>query len=466
MAVTASLMLGACSGDVPDLPDGEDSGLFDDFVGDGKYDESGHPLNSRVTDAAEICSSTTVAGTLGVMCEGELEGSDQNNTLVVNARLRASSDLVAGELVRLTVLKAGQAVRSVSLDAAALRGHWQHLSVEISNREHPQPLQVRLELIASASVEVEYFEVFPKVFGIVMAPGSGVYTDDQELSIELAPGKPLLLQADGVDISSTLDALLASNIARQELTSFRRIVHVPIGMLLPDRPDVVELRALSNTLAARVQIRRTEPACLYEGSGARKVLVTGFQPFPANGRHDNVSGVAVSAMDPTRVIGAQVMRLVLPVEFNAAAAEVVSAIDRCQPDVIVSFGQGNWQLKLEQTAYNLKDTSEVAGGVPDNRGVISLADKITEGGSAERSTLLDLDAIETALRGVGEAPVRSIDPGRYVCNNVFYEAVGRSLATGKRAGFIHLPYTTTFPDATRARFARAVEAAVTAAARP
>ncbi|MGE3455330.1 MAG: hypothetical protein AB7O24_09495, partial [Kofleriaceae bacterium] len=260
LALAATVMVGACAGDVPELPDGEESGLLDDFTNDGKYDESGHPLNSRVTDASEICAATTVSDTLGVICEGELEGSDQNNTLVVNVRLRASSNLKTGELIRFTVLKAGQAVGAVSLDPGALRGHWQNLSVEITNRVDPQPLHVRLEVVAAASVEVEYFEVFPKQFGIVMAPGSGVYTDEHELSIELGLGKPLMLEADGVDITPALDALLASNVAREELTSFRRIVHVPVGMLLPDRPDVVELRARSNDLAARSQIRRTEPA--------------------------------------------------------------------------------------------------------------------------------------------------------------------------------------------------------------
>jgi hypothetical protein len=36
------------------------------------------------------------------------------------------------------------------------------------------------------------------------------------------------------------------------------------------------------------------------------------------------------------------------------------------------------------------------------------------------------------------------------------------LGTGKRAGFVHLPYTTSFDDATRARFGKVVAAAVQA----
>jgi hypothetical protein len=38
-----------------------------------------------------------------------------------------------------------------------------------------------------------------------------------------------------------------------------------------------------------------------------------------------------------------------------------------------------------------------------------------------------------------------------------------NIGTGKRAGFIHLPYTTTFDDTVRARWAKVVETAVQAA---
>jgi pyroglutamyl-peptidase len=82
---------------------------------------------------------------------------------------------------------------------------------------------------------------------------------------------------------------------------------------------------------------------------------------------------------------------------------------------------------------------------------------------ATRATLLPLDAIDAAMRALGEDPQPSTDPGRYVCNNVFFADVGAVTAAGHgRAGFIHLPYTEDFDDATRARFAADVGAAVQA----
>ena len=88
-----------------------------------------------------------------------------------------------------------------------------------------------------------------------------------------------------------------------------------------------------------------------------------------------------------------------------------------------------------------------------------IALEIDESAPATRATRLPLEAIEDALQAIGEAPAMSTDPGRYICNNTMFLNIG----TGKRAGFIHLPYTTQFDDAVRARFAKVVEAAVQAA---
>ncbi|MCX5748182.1 MAG: hypothetical protein NT062_37465 [Proteobacteria bacterium] len=245
------------------------------------------------------------------------------------------------------------------------------------------------------------------------------------------------------------------------MTSLRTVIDVGIGDLLPARTDLTELHVRAGSDAARVELRRTAPACAFAGTGPTKVLVTGFQPFPADGWHENVSAVAVTAMNPANVRGAQVMRLVLPVEYDRAAAEVIDVIARCAPDVVISFGQGGSAIALEHTAYNLQDTGEVPGGVPDNRGIVRAAQPIDDAGPAERTTLLPLDAIERALVAIGEAPEHSTDPGRYICNNVMYQDVAHLAGRG-RGGFIHLPYTTTFDDATRARFGKIVEVAIQA----
>jgi pyrrolidone-carboxylate peptidase len=131
---------------------------------------------------------------------------------------------------------------------------------------------------------------------------------------------------------------------------------------------------------------------------------------------------------------------------------------------VISFGQGGSSIALEQTAYNLQDTGEVSGGVPDNRGIIRAAALIDPSGPATRNTLLPLESIEAALVEIGEAPRYSDDPGRYICNNVMFADIGAMGPRGGVAGFIHLPYEDTFDAATRERYGKVALAAVQATA--
>src|SRR5205085_11676461 len=108
--------------------------------------------------------------------------------------------------------------------------------------------------------------------------------------------------------------------------------------LMPERADVVELRVHSSGDTSRMQIRKTAAACSFEGDPAGvKVLITGFQPFPADGWHENVSAVAVPSLRPSALHGVQVMQLILPVEYDRAASLVTDAIARCQPHAVISF---------------------------------------------------------------------------------------------------------------------------------
>jgi pyroglutamyl-peptidase len=213
-----------------------------------------------------------------------------------------------------------------------------------------------------------------------------------------------------------------------------------------------------------MQIRRVEDPCVYEGDpdAPTKVLVTGFEPFPADAWHDNVSRVGVQAIDPSNLRGARLMRLVLPVEYDTTPGRIVDAIARCAPDVVIDFGQGGGSVAVEETAYNLKDTGEVPGGAPDNRGVIATATPIDPAGPTQRSTGLPLDAVAAAVEALGRTVRRSDDPGRYICNNVFYRVMGAVEGTGVRAGFIHLPYVTQFDDDDAAQWGRTLEAVVQA----
>lgn len=296
---------------------------------------------------------------------------------------------------------------------------------------------------------------------LVIAPGSGVFSDEDELAFELPPQGALdALEAGGEALLPRLASLLAEGGARLAGGARGAEVRVRLGDLLPARGEVTLLRARAGGATACVELRRAPAPERYEGdpAGAR-VLVTGFQPFPADCEHENVSAVAVGALDPAALRGARVMRLVLPVEYDRAAAAVREVIARCRPDAVLSFGQGGAELALEEVAYNLQGAAPLPRAAPDNRGEIRAGAEIEPGGPAERAVRLPLGALEAALAALGEEPRRSRDPGRYICNDVLFASLGTGVP---RAGFIHLPRTTEFSPDSRARLGRLVAAAVQA----
>ena len=466
VAITAELC--GCAAQ-PSAPADPNANMLRDFL-DGKFDGDGHPINARVTQAAALCGNagTTIDGgirlaTSDTCASTALAGAEQQGDLMVSAHVSIHAHAATGDIVRIDVVGTdGKVIATDTLTVARLRDTtW--LDWPLAWSSDGSAVTLKITPAAGASVDLAYVEVFPARFGLVAAPGSGVIADTDELELELSlDHKVDRLEVDGADVTTQYNALLASGVATRTTTDFRAVVDVGVADLLPMRGDTADVMIHSGDDAARLQLRRTPPACAFEGDpNGVKVIITGFQPFPADEAHDNVAGVAVTALDPSQLRGAQVMRLVMPVEYDRAPAEVVDAIARCQPEIVISFGQGGDSIALEETAYNLQNTGEVTGGVPDNRGVVRVATPIDPDAPSTRATLLPLDAIEQALVAAGETPAHSTDPGRYVCNNVMFADLGAIAGLG-RAGFIHLPYTTDFDDATRARFGKVVQLAIQA----
>jgi pyroglutamyl-peptidase len=131
--------------------------------------------------------------------------------------------------------------------------------------------------------------------------------------------------------------------------------------------------------------------------------------------------------------------------------------------VVIGFGQGRSQVDLETTAYNLKDSSEIAGGVPDNRGIIGGGEPILAGAAAELSSGLPLDLVRARIAARGIAVGASDDPGRYVCNNLFYRIMTASAGSSRRAGFVHLPRIASVDDPEREMLRSVVTETVAAA---
>lgn len=448
-------------------------GLLRDFLEDGKFDEAGRPLSAHVTEPASVCTGEVgpdgglILGAAG--CDGPLAGSTQAGELTLDVKLRAAGPSGTSWGTIAVADAAGATLAETVVTAAGLRSSeaWTHLALRWPGGS---AARVVIRPAAGATLVVGALEVFPARFRLALGPGSQVVDPEADrVTVEWPLDAPSpRFELAGADVTSAVAALLEAGEATLEETSYRQVLNVPVSGLfaavesLPEGPAPLVVRAAGET--ARMQLRRAEDPCRYEGPADApvKVLVTGFEPFPADAWHENISGVGVAAMEPSRLRGARLMRLVVPVEYDLTPARIVDAIRRCEPDVVIDFGQGGSDIALEQTAYNLKDTGEVPGGAPDNRGVISTARPIEAAGPAERHTSLPLEAVEAALATLGVSVVRSDDPGRYVCNNVFYRVMEAVEGTGVSAGFVHLPYTTWFGEEGRARWGRTLEAIVQA----
>lgn len=457
LAALAGLALIGCA--VPEEPVNPNEGMLRDFV-DGKFDSAGHPLNARVTEAETLCPSGRLP------CQGAIAGTEQHGDLVASLRLRVRNHSGSGTLVTASIKDAnGQTLATHTLTTTQLR-HTSWFDLPLAWSSSGAPVTVEVIAGAGARVELDYVEVFPQRFGLVASPGSGIFADTDKLTFELPKLRKLdRIELDGVDITARITQLQQQGKATRTTTEFRTIYEVAVGDLAIDRMSLSELELRAGSFAARMQLRRSTTPCTYEGDpNGTKILVTGFQPFPADGWHENVSAVAVSSLEPSQLRGVQVMRVVMPVEYDRAAAQVTDMISRCAPDAVISFGQGGSAIALEQVAYNLQDTGEISGGVPDNRGIIRAAQQIDPAAPAQRDTLLPLEEIEEALVAIGEDPAYSRDPGRYICNNVMFAGLGAIAPRGGISGFIHLPYTTEFDVETRQRYGNVVRAAVQATA--
>ena len=171
-----------------------------------------------------------------------------------------------------------------------------------------------------------------------------------------------------------------------------------------------------------------------------KILVTAFGPF--DGRAENASSLALRALKkrlPT------LRTRVLPVDSVIAPSRLKQALARIQPDVLIMLGEaaGSRTIRLETTAWNEMDfrIPDIAGRQPPVR-------QICPGSPVSRPSTLPLQDLHDLLASRGHPVSLSSDPGRYLCNQVFYISAEflASRAGNRAAGFIHLPlageYTT------------------------
>ena len=165
-----------------------------------------------------------------------------------------------------------------------------------------------------------------------------------------------------------------------------------------------------------------------------KILVTGFEPF--GGEDINPSWEAVQQLQAPE--GTELVRLRLPVVFREAGEQLVAALAREQPDLVLCIGQaaGREAITPERLGVNLMDAS-----IPDNAGFQPREEPVIPGAPAAYFARLPVAALAEAIRAAGVPARVSNSAGLFVCNALLCRLL-HEIETHypqMRGGFVHVP---------------------------
>jgi len=164
------------------------------------------------------------------------------------------------------------------------------------------------------------------------------------------------------------------------------------------------------------------------------VLVTGFEPFD---RYDiNPSQLIAEALNGEYINDAEIVGIVLPVDFDESVDIVVQAVEDYDPLLVMSIGlsPGAVSIELEKIGVNLK--------IPLlNESSWLFPRRINPDGPFIRISPIDTRKVTKELREVDIPAHQSFSAGIYVCNAVLYGTLGyiKDHELSTRAGFIHVP---------------------------
>ena len=165
-----------------------------------------------------------------------------------------------------------------------------------------------------------------------------------------------------------------------------------------------------------------------------KVLVTGFEPF--GGATLNPSQLLVERLAKESLPGVELHTLILPVEFDKSASNLLAAIKSINPEVVISFGQaeGRSAITPERIAINLDDAR-----IADNGGDQRQNQPILKTGADGYFSTLPVEKMVSELTQIGVPSALSLSAGSFVCNHIFYLMQHELRETKIRSGFVHLP---------------------------
>ena len=167
-----------------------------------------------------------------------------------------------------------------------------------------------------------------------------------------------------------------------------------------------------------------------------KILVTGFDPF--GGEPINPAIESVKKL-PDTIAGADIIKLEIPTVVHKSLNVIEEAIQKHDPDMILSIGQagGRSDLTVERVGINVDDCR-----IKDNEGNQPVDEPVYADGPAAYFVNLPIKAMVEEIRKAGIPASISNSAGTFVCNHVTYGV--RYLVDkkypGKKSGFIHIPY--------------------------
>ena len=167
-----------------------------------------------------------------------------------------------------------------------------------------------------------------------------------------------------------------------------------------------------------------------------KLLLTGFTPF--DGEKINPALEAVKRVKP-EIAGMEIVKLEVPTVFGESVRLVAEAIEREQPDFVLSIGQagGRAEITPERVAINVDDAR-----IPDNVGQQPIDVPIFADGENAYFATLPVKAMAEAIQKAGLPAALSNTAGTFVCNHLMYGVLHHLHQNHKsaKAGFIHVPY--------------------------
>lgn len=170
-----------------------------------------------------------------------------------------------------------------------------------------------------------------------------------------------------------------------------------------------------------------------------KLLVTAFGPF--GGRSRNASSLALLELKQRLP---WINTRILPVDCVVAPQRMSRALREVGPDAVLMLGEaGNSQsIRLETMAWN-----ELDFRIPDIAGRQPQGKCIDPSAAHHMPSTMPFGEIHACLLEHNHACDISMDPGRYLCNQILFHTlkVVQKRHSPAKAGFIHLPLEKDYP---------------------